>query len=191
MSGAAKPEAGSSERLATLVDELDLEPRKKEMLRHRWLNQLGWMSRQAGKARRSYLRVRIPIVFGGVAIPALITILLGANNAVTISWLFDVQTLHVRLLAFAISVTVAVLAAIEDTMHYADRWRHYRRASELLKTLGWQYLMLNGAFKRYHSHEAAFGPFTERVEDVLNEDVEGYLSAVTAEGSDKRHEIVA
>ena len=60
-------------------------------------------------------------------------------------------------------------------MHFGDHWRHYRRTAELLKTLGWQYLTLSGQFKRFQSHDAAFVAFTERVEDVLNEDVEGYL----------------
>ena len=64
--------------------------------------------------------------------------------------------------------------------------------AELLKTLGWQYLMLNGAFRRYASHAAAFQAFTERVEDTLNEDVEGYLGTMAGDSPDggKRHEVV-
>lgn len=190
----ASPPAGtsSSERMQALIDSLDLPELRKDVLRQRWLNQMGWMSGQASRNRSRYLAVRIPIVIGGVAIPALITILLAAGVKPTIEWLGNIPTDSIRLLAFVTSITVAVLAAMEETLKFNDRWRHYRRTAEILKTLGWQYLMLAGAFRRYRTHEAAFVPFTERVEDVLNEDVEGYLSAVSAEGGERsHHEIVA
>jgi Protein of unknown function (DUF4231) len=191
MSQNPPPEQSSSERMRALIDTLDLPDFRKDALRQRWLNQMGWMSRQASKQRFRYLLFRIPVVIGGVAIPALITILLTSGESPRVDWL-GVQTGAIRLIAFIISMTVAVFATVEETLKFGDRWRHYRRTAELLKTLGWQYLMLAGAFRRYPTHAAAFVPFTERVEDVLNEDVEGYLSAVSAEGRDpSRHEIVA
>jgi hypothetical protein len=192
MTPKAQPERSSSERMLALIDSLELPDFRKEVLRQRWVNQMGWMSRQASKQRFRYFAFRIPVVIGGVAIPALITILLAAGVAPRVEWLFNVETSAIRLLAFAVSITVAAFAAIEETLKFNDRWRHYRRTAELLKTLGWQYLMLAGVFRRYQTHEAAFVPFTERVEDVLNEDVEGYLSAVAMEGGEStRHEIVA
>ena len=90
------------------------------------------------------------------------------------------------------SLTVALCAGIEEVFHFGDRWRHYRRTAELLKTLGWQYLQLSGAFRRYSSHAAAFTPFSERVEDVLNEDVEGYLGAIAGDSPERKgQEIIA
>jgi hypothetical protein len=87
---------------------------------------------------------------------------------------------------------VAILAGLEETFSYSDRWRHYRRTAELLKTLGWQFLTLNGSFRRYPTHAEAFGAFADRVEDVINEDVEGYLGTLaTAESRDRtRHEVI-
>lgn len=192
MSANAQQASSSSDRMRALIDTLDLTEFQKDVLRQRWLNQMGWMSRQASKQRFRYLLFRIPVVVGGVAIPALITILLAAGEGTHVTWLFNVETGAIRLVAFVISISVAVFAAIEETLKFSERWRHYRRTAELLKTLGWQYLMLAGAFRRYRTHEAAFVPFTERIEDVLNEDVEGYLSAVSAEGREpSHHEIVA
>jgi hypothetical protein len=51
--------------------------------------------------------------------------------------------------------------------------------------------MLNGEFRRYKTHADAFTVFTERVEDTLNENVEGYLSAMSGEGGHSKHEVVA
>lgn len=189
---AAPRQEDTSERMAALIDTLDLPEFRKDLLRRRWLHQLGWMSRRASKARFRYHLYRIPIVIGGVAIPALITILLSAGEEKTVTWLFNIDTGLIRFVAFGVSLLVAAFAALEETLRFGERWRHYRRTSELLKTLGWQYLMLSGTFRRYASHADAFVAFTERVEDVLNEDVEGYLGSMASDSRDSsRHEVVA
>ena len=190
MTAPSAPSSASSDRLAALLENLDVQPFRKEVLRQRWLDQVAWMGRQARRMRSRYQLIRVPIVLGGVATPGLIALLLSAGGSEQ-TFLPGVSTEAVRIVAFLVSLGVAALAAYEEVMRYGDRWRHYRRTTELLKTLGWQYLTLSGQFKRFRSHDDGFTAFTERVEDVLNEDVEGYLSAVTVEGSDKRQDIVA
>ncbi len=181
MTAAPTKVGGSDQRLTALLETLELSEFQKQLLRDRWLNQLGWMSRQATKARKRFLWLRMPVVIGGVAIPGLVTILLSAGTTdTTIEWLFNLPTWVVRFVTFAVSLGVAILAALEEVLNFGERWRHYRRTAELLKTLGWQFMMLSGGFRRYGSHAAAFVPFTERVEDVLNEDVEGYLGQIAA-----------
>lgn len=186
--GSGTPPA-STDRLGALLEALELAPVRKEMLRQRWLDQVGWMGRQARRARQRYMAIRIPVVLGGVAVPGLIAILLSAGGKPD-TFLPGVSTEAVRIVAFFTSLMVAGLAAYEEVLHYGERWRHYRRTAELLKTVGWQYLTLSGAFRRFKTHEDGFTTFTERVEDVLNEDVEGYMSAVLVEGRDKRQDIV-
>jgi Protein of unknown function (DUF4231) len=173
----------SSDRLSALIDTLQLPDLQKQLLRERWLDQLGWTSRQAVRARRRYLWLRIPVVVGGVMIPGFVSMLLGGGDS--ISWLGNLPIWVIRLVTFVLSLGVAILVAVEQVLNYGDRWRHYRRTAELLKTLGWQYLMLTGTFRRFSSHTAAFGPFTERVEDALNEDVEGYLGQIATEAGDR------
>jgi hypothetical protein len=191
MTAAPKPASSSDQRLGALIETLDLSELQKQMLRERWLNQLGWMSRAASKARRRYHWIRIPVVVGGVAIPGLVTILLSAGSAAQVEWLFNLPVWIVRFVTFAVSLGVAILAGVEEVLNYGERWRHYRRTAELLKTLGWQFMMLTGTFRRYQSHAAAFVPFTERVEDVLNEDVEGYLGQIASANERARTEIIA
>jgi Protein of unknown function (DUF4231) len=194
MTSARAERRSSNERLSSRLDALDLTDLQKDLLRDRWLDQLTWMGSQARKARRRFLTFRIPVVVGGVFIPALVTILLSAKGDVgaTIPWLGGFPVDGIRFLSFAVSLTVALCAGLEEVFHFGDRWRHYRRTTELLKTLGWQYLMLSGAFRRFSSHASAFTAFTERVEDTLNEDVEGYLGAIAGDTPERRsHEIVA
>lgn len=173
---------GSSERLSQLLDEIQLEPLQKQMLRERWLDQVRWMSAKARQARRNYYLLRLPTVVGGVAVPGLVSLTLATVGQP----LFE----YLRWVTFGFSLSVAILAALDELFHYGDRWRHYRRTAEVLKTLGWQYLMLNGAFARYPTHADAYRAFTTRVEEVLGEDVEGYLGSVASDGANhERHEI--
>ena len=197
----ATQHAGSSQRMAALLETLDLTAFQKELLRQRWLDQVAWVSRQARISRFRYLWMRLPIVIGGVAIPALITITLSAADAppdpVTgarhLEWLPPFLDFGVlRVITLSLSTLVAVLAALDELLHYGERWRHYRRTAEVLKSLGWQYLMLNGRFRRYKTHADAFVAFTEDIEETLTEDVEGYLGSVTSESPEQaRHEVVA
>lgn len=184
----------STQRMAAMLDDLEITDFQKTLLRERWLDQATWMSAQSRKAHRRFLALRIPVVVGGVFIPALVTILLSAKGdaGARIEWLGGIPVDWIRFLAFAVSLSVALCAGIEEVFHFGDRWRHYRRTAELLKTLGWQYLMLSGAFRRSASHATAFTTFSERVEDVLNEDVEGYLGAIAGDTPERKsHEIIA
>lgn len=193
MSGTPK-RAGSGERMATLLDQLELTPLQKEMLRQRWLEQVSWLSGQARKARTRHYIYRLPVVVGGVMIPALISITLiaASNSTGTIPWLPFMTFETLRGFTFVVSVVVAVLAALEEVFNYGERWRHYRRTTERLKSFGWQFLMLNGTFRHFKSHDAAFTAFTERVEETLNEDVEGYLDGLAGQtGERARHEVIA
>jgi len=186
------PPAGrssSTERLKSILDSIDLTPLQKGLLQERWLDQVTWMGAQARRTRRRFLMYRIPVV--GVLVPALVTILLSSSTAQTIPWLGGMPVDVIRFLAFSVSLLVALCAGVDEVLKYGDRWRHYRRTAEILKTLGWQYLMLNGAFRRYASHAAAFTAFTERVEDTLNEDVEGYLGSMAGDPPEqRRHEVI-
>lgn len=178
--------------MSAVLESLAISDFQKGLLRERWLDQLTWTGAQARKARRRFLTFRVPVVIGGVLVPALITLLLSSAAGATIGWLGNISVDVIRFLAFASSLTVAIFAGVEEVMHFGERWRHYRRTTELLKTLGWQYLMLNGVFRRYESHAKAFASFTERVEDTLNEDVEGYLGAIAGDPPERpSHEIVA
>lgn len=193
MTAAPSRTGASSERMAALLEGLQLSEFQKEVLRQRWLGQARWMSDQSKRARRRHQLIRLPVVVGGVAIPTLITILLGAGPNDTIEWLGNVDAGAMRVIAFVVSASVALFAALEEMFRYGDRWRHYRRTAELLKTIGWQYLTLGGPFRRFKTHADAFVSFSERVEDILNEDVEGYLGtlATTESRESSRHEIIA
>jgi hypothetical protein len=82
----------------------------------------------------------------------------------------------VKLLTVALSAIVTSSAAIDEFFGFSDRWYSYRRSVELLKSQGWQFFQLSGAYQEYKSHEMAFPVFAERIEAIIQRDVEVYVT---------------
>lgn len=83
-----------------------------------------------------------------------------------------------------LSQIVAILAAVEQFFKFGDRWRRYRRTSELLKSLGWQFLQLSGAYAAYAKtggHREAFPLFANQVEELIQSDVEEFTSQIAVQ----------
>jgi hypothetical protein len=154
--------------LEGVISSLDLRPPEKLFLRLRWLDQVMWMEETADAARNRYYTLRLTTIIGGVIVPALISLhLKGHKGAV------------VAAIAVAISLVVALSAAVEEFFHYGERWRHYRRTVELLKEEGWQFFQSSGPYRASHKDpDRAYAAFAGRVESLLKADVNAYIKQV-------------
>jgi hypothetical protein len=175
--GGKRDQAGQvRDSLARIIDSLELEERHRRLLRDRWLDQVVWMEGAAKRDQQRYLALRLTAILGAVLVPALV----GPTAS------GDVPAL--RWLGLAVSVVVAAASAVEGFLHFGDRWRHYRSMVERLKSEGWRYFELTGIYAACKTHAAGFGTFTERVEQILAEDVRAYISVVTAEHRNQQAE---
>ena len=164
----ALPETPSG--LAAQIDQLALDGLQKAYLHDRWLDQRTWLARSARRNQRRHYALRLITILGGVAIPALVGLEINSNETEE----------YVRWLTFGLGLLVAAAAALEEFFRYGERWRHYRRHAELLKTEGWAFLQLVGpAYTEFDTHAAAFRTFVGRVEDILREEVGVYITHVT------------
>lgn len=154
-----------------LVDVLDLKDRQRYYIKSRWLDQVLWMESRATRARNFYYRLRLTTIVGGVIIPALVSLNFTSNENPQIKNAVAVST-------FALSQIVAVSAAVEQFFNYGERWRHYRRSVETLKTQGWQFFELSGEYEPFKTHDLAFNEFAGNVEAILQRDVEVYSTQV-------------
>src|SRR4051812_7118950 len=161
------------QELGGLIDALELTEMQKRFLRLRWLDQIVWMEGKADRARDWYYRLRLTTIIGGVIIPALVSL----NISGTI--------VPVIFLITFLSLLVAISAAVEEFFHYGERWRHYRRTVELLKVEGWQFFQKSGPYHDYGSHAGAYPAFAARVEDIIQRDVEVYITEVVREKEEK------
>jgi hypothetical protein len=150
-----------------LIGELSLSPLQQEFLRGRWLDQVRWAEGKADSAQKWYRWLRLVTITGAVIIPALV----GLNVTGTASE-------GIRWAVFGLGLVVALAAAIEGFFHYSDRWPHYRRLAELLKSEGWQFFQLSGQYAGTVDHTAAYPQFAAHVEAIIQRDVEVFFTAV-------------
>jgi hypothetical protein len=165
-------ESWLEQELGDLIDELDLGERQKRYLRSRWLDQIVWLEKKAGQSQRLHYMLRVVAIVGGVVVPALVSLNVREGDvASAIAWT-----------TFAVSLVVAIAVAVEGFFRYGERWRHYRRTVELLKSQGWQFYELAGGYAGFRTHASAFRSFANTVETLIAEDVDTYVTRVVREG---------
>ncbi|MCA9742140.1 MAG: DUF4231 domain-containing protein [Deferribacteres bacterium] len=153
---------------ADIIAGMELNEIQRKYLQQRWLDQVMWMEGKAGKAQKPYYVLRMTTIIGGVIIPALVG--LGTGDA---GFLKGVTVL--------LSLIVAVSAAVEGFFKYGDRWRHYRATVEMLKSEGWNFFSLNGAYNEFEKHGEAFSLFSAKVENLIQTDVQTFISTIAKE----------
>jgi hypothetical protein len=148
-----------------LIDTLELPELGKRFLRLRWLDQMLWAERRAGEARNRYYALRLMAIIGGVMVPALVGLQLGPDGAKVMSWVI-----------LAISLTVAIALAVESFFRWGERWTHYRRMAELLKSEGWLFFQLAGPYQEPGTHAQAYPGFAGRIEAIVAADVDAFIA---------------
>jgi uncharacterized protein DUF4231 len=177
---AAKARKPGDEKWKSLIRKLDLEPLQTAYLEERWLDQVTYMSSRARDNQRKYRGWRITGLVISLIVPALIT--LGSTNAIPApKFAAEVgnATPPLTFIAVILSLIVSICAAVEQFFNYGERWRHYRRVSELLKIEGWSFITLTDPYKKNGNHKKAFERFADRVERVLRADVDEYVLRVS------------
>ena len=156
-----------------LITAIELPELNKQFLRARWLEQIMWMEEKALDALWWHRVLRMATIIGGVIVPALVSFSVTDDTAGLI-----------KTLTFIVSLVVALSAAVEEFFRYGERWRHYRRTVESLKSEGWQFLQLSGPYINM-THIQVYSAFATRVEELSREEVERYMTQVA---KDKKEE---
>jgi hypothetical protein len=156
----------SNEQLIAIIEDLTLVERQKSFVRIRWLEQLNWLKAKAKQSRDRYYFLRLTTIIGSAIVPGLVS--------------FKLDTA-----AFAVSLLVAISAAIEELFHYGDNHRRYRNTAERLKFEGWQFFQMQGIYKSDDSsyHTAVFPAFVASVEAILRQELEEYTELIKTKSS--------
>jgi hypothetical protein len=158
------------QELLALLAALDLSELQRQFLQPRWLGQVLWMEAAADRSRTAYTTLRLATIIGGVIVPALVSLNVNGTALPIVRWL-----------TFGLSLVVAISAAVEEFFHFGERWRHYRRTVEGLKLEGWQFFQLSGPYSDYKDHAEAYRTFAGRVEGLMQQEVEVYITQVARE----------
>ena len=156
------------EEICSLIKQIELSDLQQQFMKSRWLSQVLWLESRAKQNRNQYYLLRLITIIGGVIVPALVSLNIKADNVQeAIGWI-----------AFGLSQAVAISAAVEEFFHYGERYRHYRNTAEAMKIEGWQFFQLSGPYRNAQSHTEVYSDFAQRVESIIQRDVQGYLSEV-------------
>ena len=164
----------SPRSLNDLIEAIGLDDVQKAFLRSRWLSDLQWQDRRAKKYQSLHYAFRLVAIVGAVIVPALVGL-----NASEELW-----RERVRLMTFGLSLLVAIAVSVEGFFRFGDRWRHYRRNAELLKSEGWMFFQKSGRYRSYTTHGEAYPDFAEQVETILRQDIEQYITDIAQERPD-------
>jgi hypothetical protein len=108
-------------------------------------------------------------IIGGVIVPALIGFQKGDQRwQEIVGWS-----------AFGLSQVVAVSAAVEEFFGHGEKYRSYRNTAEGLKIEGWQFFQMAGPYRQFNTHSEAYTIFAERVEQYIQQDLQGFISQLT------------
>jgi Protein of unknown function (DUF4231) len=166
--------AGTLERA---INRLDMKEDNREWMKDRWLDQVLWFDKRAAQANLRHSGIRIVAVVGGILVPALVTI---ASRSTSTSGRNAAGEV-----AFVVSLLVAIAVGLDSFFHFGDRWRHFRRTAELLKTEGWLFIEGAGRYKAHQHfadfHDRFFPFFASKVEELIRRDVEIYLTQIVQE----------
>lgn len=163
--------------LSGLVETLAISDLQKRFMRSRWLDQVLWMEGRANHARDRYYALRLITIIGGVIVPALVSLNLSSNAASAIRWA-----------TFGLSLLVAISAAVEEFFHYGERWKHYRQIVESLKIEGWKFFQFTEPYRSYKTQAEAYPVFAARVEEIIQRDVDVYITEVVKEKTETEEE---
>ena len=154
------------EMLEGIITSAKVDPSQELYLKSRWADMVMWWHSRAEGARWKYMLLRAIVVVGGVLIPVLSTIAMNPSyhQIVTIA-------------TAAVGSLVAAAAAWEGVANYGEVWREKRRAAELLKVEGWQFLQLSGKYQTDGALKVAFPRFVNEVETMIASEVGEYLKA--------------
>lgn len=157
------------QEMSELIDQIDLSPLQKRFMKGRWLDQVLWLEGRANKARNRHHTLRMITIIGGVIVPALVSVNSANVTQNRLKHFFGWT-------AFGLSQAVAISAAIEELFHFGENYRRYRNTAENMKIQGWYFFQLSGPYKDANSHAEAYTTFSNNVENIIQQDVEGYIS---------------
>jgi hypothetical protein len=163
--------SGGSEddAIRRMIDELERSGELGDFpitfLRDRWMGQLQWFEKKAGKYQKEMNRYRLVLLAGGVLLPVLVN--LSATSSEPL----------IEATAVIVSLVVGFVAGLEAFRRPGERWLQYRQTAELLRAEWWLYVNLAGeTYGSFGTRSEALERFVLRVQALIGEDVSNFVA---------------
>lgn len=167
----AQPVESEDDAIRRTIDALEregkLDPLQTTFVRDRWLGQLQWFERKAGKHQREMNVYRVVLLAGGVALPVVVNLAATRSDG----W--------IEVAAVVLSLVVGFVAGLDAFRRPGERWLRYRQTAEQLRAEWWRYVNLVGdEYTKFATVSDAFRTFVVRVQAIIEQDVSGYVAIV-------------
>jgi Protein of unknown function (DUF4231) len=167
-----QPKLVTPQALRSVIESVkELEPYS-DFMEKRWIGMVMWWDDRSRRARLKYFRLRAVVIAGGVSIPVMTTLSL-----------LDGWHTPMAITIAIVGAIIAGCAAWEGIANYGETWREKRRAAELLKVEGWQFIQLCGKYEpadktavAKDAYALAYPRFAAEVEAMIAREVGEYLA---------------
>jgi len=136
---------------------------QQQALQARYISYIDWLEGAATRSRRAHYAMRLTAAVGGVIVTAMSSAEVLGDPAGAVKWIL-----------LGTSLAVGVALAFDGFLNLGERWRHYRRAVEALKSQGWRLVQRTDPYTDLSDADAARA-FAGRIEDLIDEESGGYI----------------
>lgn len=159
----SRPANEEVQELAAALEGLDVPDIQKSALRARYISSVDWLERAAARSRRAHYIMRYIATVGGVVVTSMSSAAVLGDPEEAVKWIL-----------LGTSLAVGIALALDGFLNLGERWRHYRRASEALKSQGWRLIQRTEPYSNLSDTDAVRA-FAGRVEDLIDEETSGYV----------------
>lgn len=161
----------TKEQLTGQAEALDLTDSQRDVIVHRWIDQMVWTSDRANRERDANELIR----WWQIILSASITLLAAAGT----------QTIfgeNASMVIALIGALATVLTSFQQFRRPEERWRHYRVLSERYQDEFWTFVSLGGDYEQFAAetepHQAAYPLFITRMTQLKADDLAAFFSQV-------------
>lgn len=149
--------------LAAALARLALPEGQQQALQARYIRYVDWLERAATRSRRAHYAMRLTAAVGGVLVTSMSSAEVLGDPVSIVKWIL-----------LGTSLAVGVALALDGFLNLGERWRHYRRSAEILKSQGWRLIQRTEPYTGLADEDAA-RMFAARVEDLIDDETGGYI----------------
>lgn len=155
-----------------ILKNVELNDYQKKLITGKWISNLNYMDKHAGRNCVEYYFSQIIILISGALIPIL------ANLEQ------DGVFSYIKWIITGLGLATSVAAGVNQLFKLERKWIHYRVIAEKLRIEGFSFLGLSSYYSKFDTHNKAFKSFNSRIDKILILDLNQYKEILTTKQKD-------
>tara|TARA_B100001094_G_scaffold143638_1_gene139131 strand:- start:1359 stop:2075 length:717 start_codon:yes stop_codon:yes gene_type:complete len=170
----------SHQNFNTIIEESDLSPIDKTILKSRFLNEIMYYDYKRDNVKMYYNTLRFMVTTGSILLPAILSI--GQMDEESLPDNFE-NILFWS--SWGISLIVTASNGFIQLFSLDKKYYDYSLTTEQLKSEAWEYFQLSGKYEDYCDHSQPFRTFCNRIEKIKNGQISREFSGKVDDNNSK------